>query len=58
MGRNSQLGGAVFGGLGAEPPAAGGNCGSGGKAPSPPEAWGLGAVLPALENFAFFKKIT
>ena len=54
--RNSQLRGAVFGGLGAEPPAARGYWGSGGKAPSRRRNGGLGAEPPALENFAFFFK--
>ena len=65
--RNLQWGGCL-GGLGAEPPAAGGQWGSGGKAPSA-GGWGfggkapsrrrhggLGAETPALENFAFFCK--
>ena len=69
--RNLQWGRAVFGGLGAEHPAAGGQWGSGGEAPSRrrlgvwgqspqlPEARGMGAEPPALENFAFFfAKIT
>ena len=46
--------GGCFGGLGAEPPAAGGQWGSGGKAPSRRRHGGLGAKPPALENFAFF----
>ena len=63
--RNSQWGG-CFGVLGAEPPAAGCQWGSGGEAPSA-GGWGfggkapsrrrhgcLGAEPPALENFAFF----
>ena len=53
--RNSQLRG-CYGGLGAEPPAAGGYWGSGGKAPSRRRHGGLGAEPPALENFAFFFK--
>ena len=47
---------AVFGGLGAKPPAARGNWGSGGKAPSRRRHGGPGAEPPALENFAFFFK--
>ena len=67
--RNSQWGGGgCFGGLGAEPPAAGGQRGSEGEAPSRRRlrVWGqtpsrrrqggLGAKPPALENFAFFCK--
>ena len=58
--------GGCFGGLGAEPPAAGGQSGSGaealaagsmgvwGQSPRPPEARGLGAEPLALENLAFF----
>ena len=53
--RNSQLGGCVFGG-GVEHPAAGGQWGFGGKAPSRRRHEGLGAEPPALENFAFFCK--
>ena len=61
-------GGGCLGGLGAEPPAAGGQWGSGGeapscrrlgfvgKAPSRRRHGGLGAEPPALENFAFFCK--
>ena len=58
--------GAVLGGLGVEPPAAGGQWGSGGEAPS---RWGSRGKAPshqrhggyeaealALENFAFFWK--
>ena len=45
--------GGCFGFLEAEPPAAGGQWGFGGK-PQPPEAGGLGAK--AIENFAFFGK--
>ena len=58
--------GGCFGGLGEEPPAAGGQLGSWGEAPScrrlgvwgqSPQRYrhgGLGAEHPALENFAFF----
>ena len=46
------------GGFGAKPPAAGGQWGSGDKAPSRRRHGGLGAEPPALENFAFFAKIT
>ena len=65
--RNSQWRG-CFGGLGAEPPAAGANgglgakppaaggWGSGGKAPSRRRLGGLGAEPAALENFASFCK--
>ena len=68
--RNSQWGG-CFGGLGAEPPAAGGQWGSGGEAPSrrrlgvwgqspqPPEARGSGGEAPSARKFCiFFAKIT
>ena len=59
--------GGCFGGLGAEPPAAGGQwesgseaaagCwGFGGKAPIRQRHGGLGAEPPALGNFAFFCK--
>ena len=48
--------GAVFGRLEAEHPAAGGQWGSGGKAPSRRRRWGLGAWPTALKNFAFFCK--
>ena len=60
--------GGLFGGLGAEPPAAGGQWGLGasppaaggwgfgGKAPSRRRHGGLGAEPPALEKFAFFCK--
>ena len=54
--RNSQWGG-CFGVLGAEPPAAGCQWGSGGEAPSAGGTGGhggLGAPPPAFENFAFF----
>ena len=44
--QKSAIGGGLLGGLGAEPPAAGGQWGSG----------GFGAKPPALENFAFFCK--
>ena len=62
------MGGGCLGVLGAEPPAAGGQWGSGGEAssfrrlgvwglsPQPPEARSLGVEPPALENFAFFCK--
>ena len=62
------MGGGCFGGLGAEPPAAGGQWGYGKEAPSRRRlgVWGkvlsrrrhggLGAEPPALENFAFFCK--
>ena len=53
--RNSQWGG-LFGGLGAEPPAAEGQWGSGGEALSRRRHGGLEAEPPALENFAFFCK--
>ena len=54
-------GGAVFGGLGAEPPAAGGQWGSGGEAlgswgKAPRKFWAKLFEPPALENFAFFCK--
>ena len=65
------MGGAVFGGVGAEPPAAGGQWGSGGKAPSrrrlgvwgqspqPPEVRGSGGGAPSARKFGiFFAKIT
>ena len=52
--RNSQWG-AVFGGLGVEPPAAGGYWESGGKAPSHQRHGDLGAEPPTLENFVFFQ---
>ena len=52
--RNSQWGSCV-GGLGEEPPAAGG-WGFRGKAPSRWRHGGLGAETLALENFAFFCK--
>ena len=68
--RNSQWGG-CFGGLGAEPPAAGGQWGSGGEGPSgrklgvwgqspqPPEARGSGGRAPSAQKFCiFFAKIT
>ena len=45
------------GGLGAKPQGAGG-WEFGGKAPSRRRHGGLGAEPPALENFAFFAKIT
>ena len=48
------MGGGLFWGLGAEPPAAGGQWGFGGKAPSRRRHEGLGAEPPALENLAFF----
>ena len=54
--RNSQLRGAVFGGLGAEPPAAGGYWGSGGKAPSRWRHGGLGAEPQRLKILRFFFK--
>ena len=50
--RNSQLGGCVEGVM--EHPAAGGQWGFGGKAPSRQRQGGLGAEHPALKNFAFF----
>ena len=40
--------GGCFGGLGAEPPAAGRQWGVGGQSPQPPEAGGLGAKPPAV----------
>ena len=58
-------GGWWFGGLGAKPRAAGGQGGQApscrrlgvwGQTPQPPEARGLGAEPPALENFACFCK--
>ena len=48
--------GGCFGNLGVEPPAAGGQWGYGGKAPSRRKQGGLGAEPPALEKFAFFCK--
>ena len=45
-----------FGGLGAEPPAAGGQMGSGGETPSRRRHGGLGAEPLALNNFGFFCK--
>ena len=63
--RNSQWGG-CFGGLGAELPAAGGQWGSGGGAPScrrlgvwgqspqPPEARGCGGGAPSTQKFCIF----
>ena len=47
-----------FGGLGTEPPAAGGLMGSGGPSPDPIrlDLGGLGAEPLALNNFAFFCK--
>ena len=63
--RNSQWG-AVLGGLGAEPPVAGGQWGSGGEAPScrrlgvwgqspqPPEARGSGGGAPSARKFCVF----
>ena len=45
-----------FGGLGAEPPAAGGQMGSGGETPSGRRHGGLGAEPLALNNFGFFCK--
>ena len=63
--RNSQWGGCL-GGLGAEPPAAGGQWGSGGEAPScrrlgvwgqnpqPPEARGSGGGAPSARKFCIF----
>ena len=68
--RNSQWGGGCLWGLGAEPPAAGGQWGLGAKPAQPPEAGGLGVNsqppeargsgggAPALKKFAFFAKIT
>ena len=44
-----------FGGLGAKPPAAGG---LGAKLPAAGGTGVMGAEPPALENFAFFAKIT
>ena len=63
--RNSQWGGCL-GGLGTEPPAAGGQWGSGGEAPScrrlgvwgqspqPPEARGSGGRAPSARKFCIF----
>ena len=48
--------GGCFGGLGAEPPAAGDQMGSGGETPSRRRHGGLGAEPLALENFGFFCK--
>ena len=48
--------GGCFLGLGAEPPAAEGQWGSGGEAPSCRRHGGVGAEPPALKNFAFFCK--
>ena len=48
--------GGCFGGLGAEPPAAGGQMGSGGETPSRWRHGGLGAQPLALNNFGFFCK--
>ena len=45
-----------FGGLGAEPPAAGGQMGSGGETPSHRRHGGLGAEPLALNNFGFYCK--
>ena len=45
-----------FRGLGAEPPAAGGQMGSGGETPSRRRHEGLGAEPLALNNFGFFCK--
>ena len=50
------MGRAVFGGLEAEPPASGGQWGSGGETPSCRWHGGLGAEPPALKKFAFFWK--
>ena len=59
------MGGGWFGGVGAEPPAAGGQWGLGAKPPAvggwgfggkAPAAGGTGVLSPALENFAFFCK--
>ena len=52
--RNLQLGGCVWWVV--EHPAAEGQWGFGGKAPSRRRQGGLGAEPPALENFAFFCK--
>ena len=48
--------GGCQGGLGAEPPAAGGQWGSGGETPNCQRYGSRGAELQALENFAFFCK--
>ena len=48
------MGGGCFGGLGAEPPAAGGQMGSGGETPSRRRHGGLGAEPLELNNFGFF----
>ena len=60
--------GGCLGGLGAEPPAAGGQWGSGGEAPScrrlgvwgqspqPPEARGCGGGAPSARKFCIFLK--
>ena len=60
------MGGGCLGGLGAEPPAAGGQWGSGGEAPScrrlgvwgkspqPPEARGSGGGDPSARKFCIF----
>ena len=60
------IGGGCFGGLGAEPPAAGGQWESGGEAPSrrrqgvwgqspqPPEARGSGGGAPSARKFCVF----
>ena len=48
--------GGCFGGLGAEPPAAGGQIGSGEETPSHRRHGGLGAELLTLNNFGFFCK--
>ena len=50
------MGEGCFGGLGAEPPAAGGQMGSGGETPSRRRHGGLGAEPLALNNFGFFCK--
>ena len=48
------MGGGCLGGLVAEPPAAGGRWGFGGKASSRRMHGGVGAEPPALEIFVFF----
>ena len=64
--RNSQWGGGYLGGLGAEPPTAGGQWGSGGEVPScrrlgvwgqspqPQEARGSGSEAPSTQKFCIF----
>ena len=55
------MGGELFGGLGAEPPAAEGQWGLGiwGQSPQPPVAQGSGGEAPSARKFCiFFAKIT